>query len=423
MTVRLAHYVVGDAIGAGSFATVHLAVDEQLDDRVAIKILAENHSLNPEIRERFIAEGRSLRKISGRHAVAVYDIGESDRMQPYLVLELADRGTLRDHVDQLRSTGWVANAEDLLTFARSLAAAVGAVHSAHLVHRDLSPGNLLLTSQPEEHLGEATTDSPLIRANERLLIADLGMCKDLAVNSGLTVSGGTEGFRPPEQNGPGIVDYRADIWAMSALLGWVARGTAGMPALAKVLKRGMSDRPKRRQPNAATWLAEVEEALAPPAPDTAGPAGADGVENRNVAEAAAPGRRAGMDERQKKRKRVGRRWVLVAFAAVAVIALVGGFLLNEYVVGGHGDPPSAVGSQSIGITGPAEIAVGETATYTADIGGVSSWAWTLPNNRFVANQKSVTVTATTPGTGVIVVRSQTSSGAELEARRTITVTR
>src|SRR5699024_12096212 len=55
----------------------------------------------------------------------------------------------------------------------------------------------------------------LVGADERLLLSDLGMCKDLAINSGLTVSGGTAGFRPPEQSQPGMVDTRADIWAAS----------------------------------------------------------------------------------------------------------------------------------------------------------------------------------------------------------------
>ena len=104
--MQAGRYQLLEVIGVGSFATVHRARDEHLDDTVVVKILAENHSLNPEIRERFIAEGRSLRRVSSPHVVSVHDIGESDRQQPYLVLAHADRGTLAQRVTELRRRGW-----------------------------------------------------------------------------------------------------------------------------------------------------------------------------------------------------------------------------------------------------------------------------------------------------------------------------
>lgn len=102
MTQGLERYQLAEVIGVGSFATVHRAHDALLDDTVVLKVLAENHSLNPEIRERFISEGRSLRKVEGSHVVTVHDIGETPRQQPYLVLEYADRGTIQDRVASLR---------------------------------------------------------------------------------------------------------------------------------------------------------------------------------------------------------------------------------------------------------------------------------------------------------------------------------
>jgi len=74
------------------------------------------------------------------------------------------------------------------------------VHRARLVHRDLSPENLLLnsTSGPSDGADDATAaPASVFRADENLLVADLGMCKDLAMSSGLTVAAGTDGFRPP----------------------------------------------------------------------------------------------------------------------------------------------------------------------------------------------------------------------------------
>src|SRR5690606_41467786 len=100
--------------------------------------------------------------------------------------------------DLLRARGWTAGREDVLAVARALAAAVGAVHAGGLVHRDLSPGNILLATLPA---GEAAgPPAAVVRPDERLVVADLGMCKDLALSSGLTVAGGTAGFRPPEQD-------------------------------------------------------------------------------------------------------------------------------------------------------------------------------------------------------------------------------
>ncbi|WME23182.1 protein kinase domain-containing protein [Brachybacterium sp. GU-2] len=140
MTALGERYRLGGVIGAGSFATVHRARDERLDADVAVKVLAENHSLNPEIRERFIAEGRSLRRVGGRHLVSVHDIDQNERQQPYLVLELADRGSLRRRVEELRAGGWRATAADVLAVARPLAAAVAAVHRAGSSTATSAPG-------------------------------------------------------------------------------------------------------------------------------------------------------------------------------------------------------------------------------------------------------------------------------------------
>jgi hypothetical protein len=438
---RLAHYRLEQPIGVGSYATVHRAVDERLDDVVAIKILAENHSLNLEIRQRFIAEGRSLRRVGGAHVVNVYDIGESERHQPYLVLEHADRGTVRDRVEWLRGQGWRASPDDLLAFARPLAAAVDAVHRQRLVHRDLSPGNLLLSSRAPGQLGEETpvTGSAVIRDDERLLLADLGMCKDLAMNSGLTVSGGTDGFRPPEQEGPGVVDIRADIWAMSALLAWLADG-AEPPALVKVLKRGTATRPQRRQPDAESWLREVEQALAPPPPEVtnesvaaaslsgagdgltcsgegsrppvgSGPAGPGG-------DARPPGQ---LTPRQQRMRLWGRRFRRGAVAVVLLAALVGGVFLGRWAFGGTETPPAEADGASVAITGPDEVSVGEPVVFQAEVEGTDSWAWTLPSRRYVADQSEVTVTPTAPGSAEVVLRAEAPDGTDLEVRRTFRV--
>lgn len=414
MTAGLDRYRLEEVIGVGSFATVHRAVDTLLDDTVVVKLLAENHSLNPEVRERFIGEGRSLRKVVGPHVVSVHDIGESPRQQPYLVLEHADRGSLAERVDQLRATGWIPGDQDLLAVARPLAAALDAVHRAQLVHRDLSPRNLLLTSSVPEpnptlpapassRLTEAT-DRPAktVTAEERLLLADLGMCKDLALNSGLTVSGGTSGFRPPEQAGPGVVDTRADIWAATALLAWLGEGAQLPSAFTRFLRHGMQAKPARRPQTILAWLAELEDALSPPPePETRTTPTTPIV----PADQPAP----------------PRRWGLLAGigAALTALALVIGVLVGMSL--SDDEPVSSVDGVSISISGPSEVSVGEAATFTAEATGVDSWVWTLPSGSYRTDDREATVTATSPGTTLVVLRAQTPDGQELETRHPVRV--
>lgn len=376
----LGRYRVGDVIGVGSFATVHRAVDERLDDVVVVKVLAENHSLNPEIRERFIAEGRALRRVASPHVVAVHDIGESDRQQPYLVLEHADRGTLAARVDALRADGWTATPADVLAVARGLAAAVEAVHAARLVHRDLSPGNVLLRTSPEGAVEGAAGAGPsaVVRPDERLVVADLGMSKDLARSSGLTVAGGTEGFRPPEQDGPGTVDTRADLWAMSALLTWLVEGADLPRALDAALRRSLADSPARRHPDAAAWLTDVERALLP------GTTGGPGRARR-------------------------RPTAVVAAVTAAVLGLGAGAGVTAWL----DRPRAAAGSASVAISGPATATVGEPVTLTADVAGTDHWVWTLPTGAYVTDDDTVRLTASSPGDAEVVLAARAPDGTAL----------
>ncbi|ANS80211.1 Serine/threonine-protein kinase RIO1 [Serinicoccus hydrothermalis] len=395
--LSVGRYALDEVIGVGSFATVHRATDDRLDATVVVKILAENHSLNPEVRERFIAEGRALRRVSSPHVVTLYDLGESERQQPYHVLEHADRGTLAQRVRELRSEGWTASAAEVLVLARQLATALTAVHRARLVHRDLSPANVLLTSLD-------TADAPdsrraglrLVREDEQVLVADLGMCKDLAINSGLTVAGGTTGFRAPEmQAGPAVVDGRADLYSLSALLAWVCEDADLPEALDRALTRGQATDPADRQQDVPAWLAEVEEALEP-APD--------------VPASAAP-------EVPAHERRPARVRLVLAAALAALLLLVGGVVLGRATSG----PPAATQTARIAISGPDEVTVGDQAEFTLQSTGVRSWAWDLPGGRYVTDEPSVTLRPTGPGRATVVVHATDAQGRELLAEHRLDV--
>jgi hypothetical protein len=421
---RIGRYAVQGVIGTGAFASVYRAFDERLDATVAIKLLADNHCLDPDVRARFIDEGCALRRIDSPHVVRVYDVGETDQMQPYLVLEHADRGTLAARVAARRAAGWRPGADDLRLVVAQLADAVDAVHAAQLVHRDLSPGNVLLRSSSSPGPGSA-----LVGADERLVLSDLGLSKDLARSSGLTVAGGTEGFRPPEQRGgPARVDGRADLWALSAVVVWLLTGAApdvdrpvdkrgltaalaalDLPeALRAPLLRGLADDPAQRQPDVAAWRTEVEAALAGPSANRpASPAGSS----------------SGSGSGSAARRPRPVVWVLAAVALVG-IGLGLGWALPD---GGDGSTTTRLddgrvrvtdraGGSRLSLTGPADAEVGDTVTFEATAEGLDHWAWLMPDGTVAADEDRVQLHTSSAGVAELVLVGVAESGEQLEVR-------
>ncbi len=135
MVGRLGRYELGDVLGTGGFATVYRATDPSLQAAVAVKVLADNWSRDPDARRRFRAEAVLLRRAqsagSVRGLVEVYDIDEDDGGQPYFVMAYADRGTLANRARGGRWTG-----ADVVAVIDALAETVGALHENDIVHRD-----------------------------------------------------------------------------------------------------------------------------------------------------------------------------------------------------------------------------------------------------------------------------------------------
>ncbi|MTV25954.1 serine/threonine protein kinase [Nitriliruptoraceae bacterium ZYF776] len=424
---RIGRFRVTGVVGAGGFATVLRAVDDRLEDEVAVKVLAENHSLDPDVRERFLAEGRVLRRIDSPHVVRVLDLGETDRQQPYLVLELADRGDLADRLEALRAEGWSPTVADLLAVIRPLCDALEAVHRAGVVHRDLSPGNLLLRSTLAPDPGAAATS--ILRDDERLVLADLGLSKDLARSSGLTVAGGTEGFRPPEQRGaPTTVDARADLWSLSALVVWLFAGTAPrdvdhargllettpVPAeAATALGRSLAPAAEDRHADVTSWRHDLLLGLRVPERPTVPPPGADA----EVSPAPAPEDVAG------RRRPRGRTAGLVAGALLLGLTL--GFGVPR-VLGGDGGRVEVSEDGAVAVTaergdlravlrGPSETSVGTPATFVAEVSGATGWVWLAPDGQVHAQAGSVTVEPTSAGGATITLVAIGPGGAEVRA--------
>lgn len=192
---KLGRYLLLERLGAGSFATVWKAYDPELDTEVAVKVLADNWAANADVRERFLAEARLLRRIASPRVVRVHDVGvQEDR--PYFVMDYVRGGTLADRVGQ-------CDPQEALRLAAEAGYAVQVLHEAGVVHRDVKPSNLLLAAGP---------------APAAVLVADLGSAKQLADASGLTVTTGTPAYMAPEQAfQTGGFDGRADVYALAVV--------------------------------------------------------------------------------------------------------------------------------------------------------------------------------------------------------------
>lgn len=223
---QIGRYRLDAVHGSGAFATVWRGFDPELEIPVAIKVLAENWSHHADVRERFLAEARLLRRIASDRVVRVHDVGVHDD-QPYFVMDFVAGGTLADVADGSLS------ATDALLLAERSARAVAELHAAGVVHRDVKPSNLLV--------------EPVAGDPGRILVADLGSAKRLAEASGITVTTGTPSYMAPEQALGRTIDERCDVYALGVVTYVLLTGRLPFDVSdpMSLVTRTASDRPAR----------------------------------------------------------------------------------------------------------------------------------------------------------------------------------
>jgi len=193
---RLDHFEVLGTLGGGGMGTVYRARDVALERIVALKVLPEDLN-EPALIARFKREARAQARLSHPNVVPIYFIGEQDTRH-YFAMELVEGASLDAVLEERGALGWATALEYMLDVSRALRQA----HQRGLIHRDLKPGNLLLT--PEGHIK----------------VADFGLAKPIVdEDQALTQEGaflGTPMYIAPEQARGVDVDHRADMYAMGA---------------------------------------------------------------------------------------------------------------------------------------------------------------------------------------------------------------
>ena len=233
-------YVLERRLGSGGMATVWLATDVSLRRDVAIKIPTEGLLADEAFAKRFDREAQTAAALSHPNLVAVYDFGrEGDR--PYLVSEYIDGPSL----EKLRQSG-TAPPADLV--AEALLAALGHIHAAGIVHRDVKPGNVLVESW------------------QRILLTDFGIAQSTE-ETRLTQANhvvGTRDFLAPELMRGERATPASDLYACGVVLReLLAPGDA--PALVELVERLTAEDPADRPASAEASQELLDAGPAEPA--------------------------------------------------------------------------------------------------------------------------------------------------------------
>ncbi len=206
---RLGHYAITSLIGAGGMGEVYLADDEKLGRRVAIKIVPESVSRDPEAKGRLLREARAVAALDHPNVCTIYEIGEhQDR--PYLVMQYVEGETL---FERMQRSGMTLN--ECLDVATQVCAALEDAHRRGIIHRDIKPMNLLLTPRGQVKV----LDFGLARF---LTPSDDGATDALKSRTGIVT--GTAPYMSPEQLRGAIVDARTDIFSLGVVLYEMATG-------------------------------------------------------------------------------------------------------------------------------------------------------------------------------------------------------
>jgi serine/threonine-protein kinase len=193
-------YEVGPCIGRGGMAEVYEGRDTRLGRSVAVKILKPQHAGDRVVRLRLTSEAQAAARLSHPNVAAVYDVGDHEGL-PYIVMELVRGGTLAR-----RLRDGPMDQQEAVKLTTEVLAALDAAHRAGILHRDIKPGNILLT------------------ADGTAKVADFGIAKALepdpdAVDlTGTSQVMGTPRYLAPELAAGEKASVSSDLWAVGAVL-------------------------------------------------------------------------------------------------------------------------------------------------------------------------------------------------------------
>ncbi|MHB8243332.1 MAG: CHASE2 domain-containing serine/threonine-protein kinase [Solirubrobacteraceae bacterium] len=204
-------YKLEEAIGRGGMGVVYRATQTELDRTVAIKLIATERTADPVYRERFKQESRLAASIDHANVVPVYEAGEDDGLL-FIAMRLVDGVDLA----QLIAHSGALDPARALRILEQLAGALDAAHAKGLVHRDVKPANVLITSEQPEHV----------------YLTDFGVAKSIGAGAAITRAEqlvGTLDYISPEQIQGLTAGTAVDVYALTGLFHHCLTGQVPYP--------------------------------------------------------------------------------------------------------------------------------------------------------------------------------------------------
>jgi Tol biopolymer transport system component len=324
---KLGPYEILSPLGSGGMGEVYRARDTRLDRDVAIKVLSGHFVSTPSLKERFEREARTISQLSHPNICRLYDVGSQDGSD-YLVMECLEGETLADRLNR-----GPLLVEEVLRYGAQIADALDKAHQQGVIHRDLKPGNIMLTKA-----GAKVLDFGLAK-QAQATSASASVLTAMTAGKPLTVEGtivGTYQYMAPEQIEGSEADTRTDIFALGCVLYEMATGTRAFAGKtqASVIASILATEPPPLSsvvpmtPPALDRL--VRSCMAKDREDRIQSAHDVKLQLDWIAEA---GSQAGIPAPVVARRRVSQRlaWVVAAMAAAAAIAFAIGFVLRAPV--------------------------------------------------------------------------------------------
>lgn len=263
----ISHYRILDGLGSGGMGVVYRAQDLRLSRHVALKFLPEESAKNPDALRRFEREARSASALEHVNICSIYEFGEHEG-QRFIVMPLLEGQTVEQFIHIQKNPKGSQQMQKLIDLSIQVLKGLGAAHEHGIVHRDIKPGNVFLTSSGEAKILDFGV-AKLTEIEEQVGQYAISESETVTLSKGSNLSFsrtgviiGTAAYMSPEQVRGERVDARTDIFSFGLVLYELATGKRAFagttwPVLQEAVLRGTPKPARRLNPTIPVKLENI----------------------------------------------------------------------------------------------------------------------------------------------------------------------